>query len=191
MCAPSFLALDAMPSPPVVAVAAPVFSGAGVEGRPVYFSDVVVQRSHPARSIADLIDARWGYNDAVSLSGYHSLRGLVDLSRARHTGSHLRSLELVVAGDVDAAAIDSIVLGLRHRADPALDAEIRVVERLGPFPVQPVVCAASLPEHDRSLIGNALVSFRDDPAVASDLSRFGLERFVAVTAADYAQLLVK
>jgi hypothetical protein len=53
------------------------------------------------------------------------------------------------------------------------------------------VCAASLPEHDRSLIGNALVSFRDDPAVASDLSRFGLERFVAVTAADYAQLLVK
>ena len=190
MCAPSFLALSAMRPPPVVAMAAPVFGdGNGVARGAVYFSDIVVHRTNPARSIAALADAGWGYNDAASWSGYHALGGKVDLSRALHTGSHLRSLELVASGAIDAAAIDSIVLALRRRADPALDADLRVVDRLGPFPVQPVVGAAALPDGRRAGIAEALVSMHHDEAVAADLSRFGLERFVPVTLDDYAGLL--
>ena len=182
MCAPSFVALDAMTPAPVVAVAAPVFTGAGVEGEPLYFSDVVVSRSHPATDLTGLGAAVWGYNDTASLSGYRSLSGRVDLGDAVHTGSHLRSLELLESGEIEAAAVDSIVLALQRHADPTLDQRLRVVERLGPFPVQPVVCAASLSEGKRSAIVEALLSVR--------LPEFGLERYVPVSGADYARITV-
>src|SRR5437016_5620673 len=38
--------------PPVEPLAAPVLAGARYGGRPVYFSDVVVRRDNPARSLA-------------------------------------------------------------------------------------------------------------------------------------------
>ena len=57
---------------------------------------------------------------------------------AIETGSHRRSLELLASGELDAAAIDSTVLALEARADPAF-AALRVLERLGPAPIPPVV----------------------------------------------------
>ena len=180
MCAPSFVGLSAMPVPPVVPLAAPVFRDADNDGQPVYWSDVVVRASDPAAHLADLATAGWGYNDAASLSGYHSLSGLVDLSGAVHTGSHLRSLELLQAGEIDAAAIDSVVLALCRHRDPRLDVRVRVVARLGPFPIQPVVGAATLPEASLDAIRRALLTVH--------LPEFGLERMVTVTAADYARI---
>ena len=180
MCAPSFVALSAMPVPPVVALAAPVFADADGDGSPVYWSDVVVRAGDGARGLGDLASAVWGYNDAASLSGYHALTGVVDLSGAVHTGSHLRSLELLQAGDIDAAAIDSVVLALRRREDPGFDAAVRVVARLGPFPIQPVVGNTALAAADLDAIRDALLTVH--------LPEFGLERMVPVTAADYARI---
>ncbi|MBV9934012.1 MAG: PhnD/SsuA/transferrin family substrate-binding protein [Actinobacteria bacterium] len=180
MCAPSFVALDALTPPPVVAVAAPVFTGAGVDGVAQYYSDVVVAKSHPAGDLDALVGARWGYNDAASLSGYRSLVGRVDLEGALHTGSHLRSLELLEGGQIEAAAIDSIVLALRRLDDPTLDQRLRVVERLGPFPVQPVVCASAMSDSRRSAVVAALLDVV--------LPEFGLERYVPVSRADYARI---
>jgi len=180
MCAPSFVGLSAMAAPPVIALAAPVYVDDDSGGAPVYWSDVVVRATADATALSDLDDAVWGYNDPASLSGYHSLAGLVDLSGARHTGSHLRSLELLQSGEIDAAAIDSVVLGLRRRRDPGLDAGLKVVARLGPFPIQPVVGAAALPAAERDAIRSALLSVH--------LPEFGLERMVPVTAADYARI---
>ena len=182
MCAPSFVALDAMTPPPIVAVAAPVFTGAGVDGEALYYSDVVVARSHPATDLGALAGATWGYNDRASLSGYRSLIGRVDLARSVHTGSHLRSLELIEGGEIDAAAIDSVVLALRRRDDPTIDERLRVVERLGPYPIQPVVCASGMSDSRRSAVVEALLTVR--------LPVFGLERYIPVSRADYARINV-
>ena len=57
--------------PGVELLAAPVMSGTRYAGRPVYFSDIVVQRDSTARSFADLRGARWGYNEPRSHSGYN------------------------------------------------------------------------------------------------------------------------
>lgn len=180
MCSPSFVGLSGMAVPPVVPLAAPVFRDHDHDGRAVYWSEVVVRASDPAAALADLDSAVWGYNDAASLSGYHALSGLVDLSAAVHTGSHLRSLEMLDAGGIDAAAIDSVVLALRRRVDPGVDARLKVVARLGPFPVQPVVGAAAMAEADRQAVRRALLEVH--------LPEFGLERMVPVTAADYARI---
>ncbi|HZQ83311.1 MAG TPA: PhnD/SsuA/transferrin family substrate-binding protein [Acidimicrobiales bacterium] len=182
ICAPSYVALDAMTQQPVVAVAAPVFTGAGVDGEALYYSDIVVPRSHPAQDLGALAGARWGYNDRASLSGYRSLVDRVDLTGAVHTGSHLRSLALLERGEIEAAAIDSVVLAMRRRDDPTMDERVRVVERLGPYPIQPVVCASGMSDSRRSAVVQALLTLR--------LPEFGLERYIPVSRADYARISV-
>ena len=53
------------------------------------------------------------------------------------TGSHRNSLRALLRGEVEAAPIDSTVLALELRADPAL-AALRRIARLGHMPSPPV-----------------------------------------------------
>jgi len=48
--------------PMIELLAAPIPTGARYLGRPVYFSDVVVRRDSPYRSLFDLRGAAWAYN---------------------------------------------------------------------------------------------------------------------------------
>src|SRR5262249_21266359 len=55
-------------------LAAPVLSGSRYEGRPIYFSDVIVHRDSPFQSFADLRGATWAYNEPQSHSGFGVVR---------------------------------------------------------------------------------------------------------------------
>jgi len=153
VCSPSYFYLRSQPNPSVVLVPAGfVFEDPRNQGRPVYFSEVVVRRDHSASSFEELAGARWGYNDECSLSGYFSTlqeleqRGL-DRSFFRdwaRTGSHCSSIDAVLAGKIDGAAIDSIALDAMRRQRPELLDTLRVVASFGPYPIQPVVLRAGL-----------------------------------------------
>ena len=60
--------------PRIELLAAPIPTGARYLGRPVYFSDVVVRRDSPYRSLFDLRGAAWAYNEPRSHSGYNVVR---------------------------------------------------------------------------------------------------------------------
>lgn len=145
--------------------------------------------------LAALVGRRVAYNDEVSLSGYHSLRlaladAGVDPDRVAfiRSGSHLRSLELLSAGEVDAASIDSTVWRRRRRQDPLLARAFTAIAELGPHPVQPVVARCGLPAPVRTTIRTALLGAEDDPTVACALADAELHRFVPVSDRDYAPL---
>ena len=65
--------------------------------------------------------------------------------RVSCSGSHLNSTEMIVRGEVDAAAVDSKVLRIKLRASPGLRERLRVLESWIPFPIQPVVLRSGLP----------------------------------------------
>jgi ABC-type phosphate/phosphonate transport system substrate-binding protein len=163
LCAPGFVWLSRRrPCPVALVPAAPVFDDPRNGGRPVHFSDVVVRRDHRAQSLADLRGGVFAYNDDCSLSGWLCMIERLGTAFFRGylaTGSHVASLEQVVAGGADAAAIDSNVL-LRQPA--ALRARLRRVASWGPHPIQPVVARLGLPVPD---IAQALLSMQD-PALA-------------------------
>lgn len=193
MCAPPFVRLRELDPPPVELLGAPAFRDVRASGRPVYFSEVVVRREDPARSFDDLGQYSWAYNDACSLSGYYSL--LDKLSRSgldsrtldlRHSGSHLASIELLIRGEVDAAAIDSNVLAIQLQLAPELRRMLRVVESWGPFPIQPVVVRSDMDDRVKERLRSSLTSTDFDGDSDSPLSRFGLVRFVNVTDEHYA-----
>ncbi len=146
MCAPSFIWLRDVRPPPVELLGVlPVFDDERNQGRPVYFCDVVVRNDAPIHAFSELEGGSWAYNDACSLSGYYSLLNKLAESGADESffgnvvcsGSHLNSIEAVVRGAADAAAIDSNVLRIRFQEGPALRKKLRVIESWGPYPIQP------------------------------------------------------
>lgn len=196
MCAPSFFWLRDSEEPPVeLLAAAPVFRDGRASGEPVYYSELVVRQESTADSFLDLRGRSWAYNDPCSLSGYYNLlKKLAEIgedlgffSRARCSGSHLGSMEMVVRGEVDAAIIDSNVLRIKLHSDPELGDRLRVIETWGPFPIQPVVLRSNLSTPLAESLCVALLAIGESSPVPSVLADFGLERFAPVTYGHYAE----
>jgi ABC-type phosphate/phosphonate transport system substrate-binding protein len=132
-----------------------------------------------------------GFNGDDSLSGWvmprQALRTLgidPDGYDWVQTGSHHNSLEALMRGDVDAAPIDSTVLALELRADPAL-AELRRIARLGHLPSPPVVLVGGDPELAAAL-RDALTTLQERENGRAALALGAVRRFDAVADADYA-----
>jgi ABC-type phosphate/phosphonate transport system substrate-binding protein len=159
----------------------------------VYFSDVVVATSHPARAFADLRGGVWAYNDVCSLSGFHCLlrrlspdeHGRPFFREMRASGAHHTSLDWVARGIADAAAIDSNGLRLAFAHDPSLRERVRVLEAWGPHPIQPIAVRAGLPADVRLALTAALLDISRDRAACAELAAFGVRGFVPVDESFY------
>lgn len=172
---------------------APIPRGERYQSRPVYFSDVVVRSDRPFRSFADLPGASWAYNEPRSHSGFNVVRWhLAAIGGAGNffgevveSGAHSASLEMILAGRVDGAAIDSTVLEwlIAERRD--LPERIRVIESLGPSPIPPWVISKRVAPSLRSELRALLLCMHMDPRGRDMLARAGLERFVGARDNDY------
>lgn len=163
-----------------------------VHGRPVYFGDVVVQADASAASLRELRGRRIGCNDRISLSGHLALRFAIDELGAApddfadlvFTGGHHASLDGVLSGALDACVVDSVVRVGRSRRDPAV-AALRVVARLGPWPVQPLVARADLDETMIAGVRTAILQLTACPRVRAALDASALVGFVPTGPAHY------
>ena len=193
LCGLPYVELARRPDPPVELLAAPVLRGARYEGRPIYFSDVIVRADSPIRSFSELRGRVWAYNDPDSHSGYnvtrHRLLSMGETSgffgRVVEAGSHQRSIQMVCSGEIDAAAIDSLVLAVELRDRPALGEQLKVIDTLGPAGIQPVVAATRLPDELKAAVREVLLAMGDDLAARPRLTPSFVERFVAVTDENY------
>jgi len=98
-------------------------------------------------------------------------------------GHHL-SLDRVISGALDAAVVDSVVRSNRCRTDPSVGS-LRIVERLGPWPVQPLVARSDLDPTELANVRDALLASSRDPLMQAELEAASLVGFVPVTADHY------
>ncbi len=178
---------------PAVPVAAPVLEGRRYGGRPIYFSDVIVHVDSDMQSFEDVRGRSWAYNEPLSHSGYGITRyHLVEMGETNgffgeviEAGFHEKAIAMVAAGDIDASAIDSQVLGIQMRDNAELQESLRVVATLGPSTIQPVAVSKRFDEPFRSEVTEIFTSLHEDPDTAQ-LFRHGMvDRWVAVGPADY------
>ncbi len=196
LCSPSYLYLRSRPVPSVDLVPAGfVFQDERARGRPVNFSDLVVRADHPAQEFGDLAGSTWGYNDACSLSGYFAaLQKLSEMGTTGAffgqricTGSHDASIEAILNGTIDSAAIDSTVLARIGRRHPEQRAQLRTVDSWGPFPVQPIVVRRGLGPGWARKIAGALLQLHTNPELRSRLHGLGVDRLVPMGEDAYAE----
>ena len=194
LCAPTYLRLREREHPPAELLGiAPVFADERAHGKPVYFCDVIVSRSSPARSFWDLEGGACAYNDTCSLSGHGGLAARLGspetigtfFGRTIRSGSHPASVRLVADGRADLASIDSNVLKILLEQTPTLWDEVRVLESWGPYPIQPVVVRTDLDPALKVALRESLLKAQDDPLTRLELEAFGLKRFAAVNEEDY------
>jgi phosphonate transport system substrate-binding protein len=178
---------------PIEAIAAPVLQGDRYQGKPIYFSDVIVHCDSLFQSFGDLRGCTWVYNEPESQSGYGITRySLVKLGetqgyfkKVRSGDYHQEAIRMVAERKADAAAIDSHVLALELRAYPDLAAALRVIDTLGPSTIQPIAVNKTMPDKLKSDIRVGLTEMHTDPVVKARLTEGLIERYVSVTDSVY------
>lgn len=181
-------------------IAAPVVRGERYGGRPVYFTDIVVRRDAPYRTLEDTFGSRLGYTVKHSQSGYMALRE--HLLPYRQTLGHSPYREIVgplggardvidalLSDRIDVGPMDGYVLDLVKNLQPNIAEQLRVIEttkRASPIPL--FIATAKI---DRSLAGKLQAAFAA-AAAAEELQpqrdALLIADFVTPQRSDYVEL---
>ena len=160
-------------------VAAPVFPG---HDGPTYRSVVIARRQSGFATLDDLRGSRLAINEQMSWSGHHVFRVHLATAGEREaffgeiveTGSHAASIQAVLAGEADVAAIDDTIWEHRLLLDDRLR-DLVVIDRTRAWPAPPFALSRALGSSVRDVLAHALVC-----ATPS-----GLDAIVPATTADY------
>jgi ABC-type phosphate/phosphonate transport system substrate-binding protein len=161
-------------------IGAPVFPG---RERPVYDSVIVASDRWSGPGVADFEGGVLAINQPESWSGHHAVRALLQTRGLRRpmfrrfvvTGSHEASIDALLAGDADCAAIDDTVWQARVARDPRA-AALRIVDRTDAWPAPPF-----------SLVDGLAPDLAADARKAIlDVTVPGLEAIAPASDADYA-----
>jgi phosphonate transport system substrate-binding protein len=194
ICGLPFVQLTLIRSNQLQPLVAPVMQASRYQNCPVYFSDIIVNAESEVKTFDRLAGKVFCYNDPGSNSGYNMVRQrLMQASypssffgKVIQSGSHQRSIRLVVEGLADCSAIDSTVLEQELRDAPELANHLRVIESIGPCPIPPVVVAQRLGSKLIDLLQSALC--HPDTELQSAMEQAQIQRYVAVQFEDYAAI---
>jgi phosphonate transport system substrate-binding protein len=178
---------------PIRLLTAPVMHDPRYHNRPIYFSDVIVRHDSPYTKFEDLRGRTWAYNEPSSQSGYHitcyNLSTIGEdaqfFGHVIESGSHSQSIDMVMAGKVDASAIDSTLLEWLIKQDSSLRKKLRIIDTWGPSPIPPLVINSSLGEDKINAIQNHLLELENSAAGRKILSAGLLRRFSKVIDNEY------
>lgn len=181
------------PGSAIELLATPVLEARRYAGKAVYLSDIVVHRDSPFQCFDDLADSRWAYNEPHSHSGCYVVRNhLAKLGKDGdffaeiiESGAHQNSLQMILAGKIDAAAIDSWVLELELQKMPEQREKIRIIDTLGPSAFPPFIISKQVPLPLRQQLRNALLDMHNNPQGLAILQAVQISHFAESHDRDY------
>jgi ABC-type phosphate/phosphonate transport system substrate-binding protein len=146
------------------------------DGMPTHCSFIIVAKSSPFRTLADLRRKKFAVNGFDSNSGMNLPRRLFAeiaggekfFSTVTVTGGHVASMAAVAAGEADAAAIDCVTFGFCALLRPGSVAGLRILTQTPASPAIPFITSSSTPSETAAALTCALLS----PALAA--ARAGL-----------------
>jgi len=159
-----------------------------------YRALLIVPSNGSAKTLEDVRGGVMAFTDPESFTGclVPSLvlaeRGYTSASffgRTVFTGSHDRSIQAVVQGIVDMAAVDSLIWEAAKRDSPELVKRVKVIWSSEPFGPPPVVVPKALDASRQDALRHAFLSLDDDEEGRRILSAIGIERFVPARPEDY------
>ena len=160
-------------------VAAPVFPG---HDGPTYRSVIIARQQSGFATLAHLRGRRLAINERMSWSGHHALRVHLASAGERQaffgeivkTGSHAASIDAVLAGAADVAAIDDTIWEHRLLGDDRLR-DLVAVDRTRAWPAPPFALSRALGSGIRHVLAQALTGTTPS----------GLDAIISATTADY------
>ena len=193
VCGLPYVLMHDQPAPAAYLLTAPIMKAARYNGQPKYYSDLIVRKDSPYKTIQDLRGRTYVYNDELSNSGYNMPRhrllqlGLTNgfFGKVLRSGSHEESIRMVANGKADASFVDSLVIDYDREKGLGQAGDVRVLESVGPAGICPLVVSSSLPEDVRGKLQKALVTMHEDPSGRKILDDALVDRFVLVDDKNY------
>jgi len=109
--------------------------------------------------------------------------------RTLFTYAHDHSIHAVAEGVVDAAAVDSLVYEYMLVTEPDVTAKVRVIERWGPYGINPVVVGPLLDRELKDRLRVVRLGMDEDARGREILQRLMIERFVLPDDSVYSSVL--
>ncbi|NJC88923.1 MAG: phosphate/phosphite/phosphonate ABC transporter substrate-binding protein [Desulfuromonas sp.] len=168
-----------------------------LSGETVYYSYMIVPVKSPAKSLEDLRGRNFAFTDPLSNSGklvpeyMLAQRGETAehfFGMVIYTSAHDKSIRAVAEGEVDGAAVDSLIYEYLIRKDPQLAKKIRILSRSAPYGIPPVVVRPNIPAPLRERLRTTLLSMHEDPEGSLILQGMMLRRFVPASDAAYGTI---
>jgi ABC-type phosphate/phosphonate transport system substrate-binding protein len=179
------------PQPKIVA--APVPSPARYDGRPIYFTDIVVRSDSKYSKLEDTFGAVVGYTLEDSMSGYVALRRHLLRFRSKNKPKLYRAavggllnarrvIEALHERRIDVGPLDSYYHDLIRHHEPDFAAKVRVIATTAEAPIPPLVSTSK-----ETMLGlqEALLAAGDAPELAADRAVLLLDRFTVPDEAEY------
>eukprot|EP01121_Diplochlamys_sp_Union-15-3_P001256 TRINITY_DN11106_c1_g1_i1.p1 TRINITY_DN11106_c1_g1~~TRINITY_DN11106_c1_g1_i1.p1 ORF type:complete len:178 (-),score=14.27 TRINITY_DN11106_c1_g1_i1:33-566(-) len=164
---------------------------------PYYYSHLIVNSKSNYKVFQDLKGSKLAYNEESSLSGYFVVKHhLVKLglqgsffSSSVKSGAHVNSITMIIDNKADCAAIDSQIWTEVVKTNPGLLSSLRIIELLGPYPVQPFVVSSNMPHPLYSKLKQSLLQLSyDNGQEKNALDRCNLLKFTDITDGFYNQV---
>ena len=173
-------------------LAVPVRSGIRYQNKPICFSDIIVRADSKAKFLTDLRGMIFAYNEPESFSGYTSIRAHTAsitkfnlFSKTIEAGSHEKALQMIKTGNADVAAIDSTMLDMELKNNPAIMDELRIIESIGPYPGAPLVIRKNISPKIKKTIQNSLLTMHNNYEGQMILEKSLLSRFEKISDKHY------
>ena len=168
-----------------------------IKGVTTYQSIILVPVTSSAKTIFDLRGKRFASADIISTTGWlFPAMLLMDAGENPQkffrelviTGSHDRSLQAVIDGFVDGAAVHGIVYDQIVAEDPSTLGKVKVLAKSPPFGIPPIVIHPDLDPKLKKEILSVLLRMNEDQEGKSILAKLHIERFVIPDANLFAPL---
>jgi len=165
-----------------------------VRGAGTYYSYIIVPLDSEARSMADLRGKTFAFSDPLSNSGRLApAYALLEMGETPDsffkgyvfTYSHDKSIKAVAEKLVDGAAVDSLVYDFSIARSPEHSGKTRLIAKLGPFGMPPVVVHPGLSAAMKGQLRSFLIELHRDPAGQGILGDLMIDRFVVPDRRDY------
>lgn len=180
-------------NPQVELLVSPVMKDEKYQGKPVYFSYLIVNKDSGYKEFSDLRNSHFAYNDEISNSGYNMPRSyLIDLGetsgyfkKVSRSSSHEESIRMVAGNEADVSAVDSLVYDYDSKYYPQFVERTRILKVLGPAGIPPIVVSTKMPGKLKSEIKTILKTMNDDPQGKKILEKGLLEKFIDAEDSNY------
>jgi phosphonate transport system substrate-binding protein len=156
-------------------------------GETTYQSFILVPASSTAKSLFDLRGKRFGSADFISTTGW-LFPAMVLMKSGEDprrffgeniiTGSHDKSIQAVVDGFVDGAAVHGIVYDLMIAEDPSIPHKTKIILKSPPFGIPPIVTHPDMDKDLRNAVLTVLLDMHNDARGKLILEKLQVERYV-------------
>lgn len=162
-----------------------------------YYSYIIARKGKTYNDLFDFRDKLFAFTDPESNSGaiapsYKLLKKGIKahffFSKIIYTYEHSESINAVLESFVDGASVDSLVYEQFIKKHPNKSKNIYIVEKLGPFPMSPLVSSTLLDENIYKKIQNSLINMHEDEKGRDIFMQLSLSKLRLPKNEDYSDI---